>query len=469
MKARIAFGLFLSLGFFATTAAAQQPKIENLPFPITAAQEPKIQEPKIQVPKIDDLPAPITAAQESKIPEPKIQEPKIENLPLPIIEAVPEQGHSEAFKPGKCCPYPPGRVWVGADFLLWWTRGDHLPPLLTTSPPGTPEPVAGVLGRPGTSILFGDQDVDTRVRPGFRATVGGWFNKDQTTGIEANFFYLGTETTHYNASSDGIPILARPFVFADPGIFGQSASEKIAYPGLVRGDFHASTPSSLLGTDVYFRQALCCGCCCRLDMLAGYRYLRLREGLDISETEISTNPASPAFGIPAVINEGFDTRNEFNGGEVGLIGEYQHKCWIVRGYAKVALGCTERTVDIHGTTQLSNLTPETGGLLAQPSNIGNYHSSVFSVVPEVGVNLGYAITPHVRVFTGYSFLYWNRVARPGEQVDLRVNSTQFPQFGLTPRTNLGNGALVGQPLPGFNFHSSDFWAQGVSFGLEFRF
>src|SRR6516165_8217230 len=107
MKARIAFGLFLSLGFFATTAAAQEPKlpepkIENLPLPLTAAQEPKLPEPKI-----DDLPAPITAAQESKIPEPKIQEPKIENLPLPITGAVPEQGHSDAFKSGKCCPYPP--------------------------------------------------------------------------------------------------------------------------------------------------------------------------------------------------------------------------------------------------------------------------------------------------------------------------------------------------------------------------
>jgi hypothetical protein len=309
--------------------------------------------------------------------------------------------------------------------------------------------------------LFGDQDVDTRVRPGFRATVGGWFNKDQTTGIEANFFYLGTETTHYNASSDGIPILARPFVFETPGDprFGENGSLKVAYPGLVRGSFQASTSSSLLGTDVYFRQAMCCGCCCRLDLLAGYRYLRLREGLAISETEISTDPASFAFGIPFVINEGFDTRNEFNGGEVGLIGEYQHNRWIVRGVAKVALGCTQRTVDIHGTTNINNFPQENGGFLALPTNIGNYHSSVFSVVPEAGINLGYAITPHLRAFTGYTFMYWNRVARPGDQIDLRVNLSQPP---------LGSG-LVGQPLPAFNFHSSDFWAQGVNFGIEFRF
>jgi hypothetical protein len=463
MKPWIAACLFLSLGFFAAPTTAQEPKAGDLPAPTTA-----------QEPKAGDLPAP-TTAQEPKagdLPATSIfQGPKIGDLPAPAAEANPEQGHVGVFNPAHCCPYPPGRVWVGADFLLWWTKGVPLPPLLTTSPPGTPEPVAGVLGQPGTSILFGDHEVNSHVRPGIRATLGGWFNQDHTTGIEANFFYLGTETSHFNASSDGIPILARPFVFENPADprFGQNGSEKIAFPGLVKGDFHANVSSSLTGTDVYLRQALCCGCCCRLDFLAGYRYLRLREGLEISETETSTNPASPAFGIPFVINEGFNTRNEFNGGELGLIGEFQRNCWIVRGYAKVALGSTERTVDIHGTTQLNDLSPQTGGLLAQPSNIGNYHSSVFSVVPEVGFNLGYAITPRLRAFTGYTFMYWTRVARPGEQIDLHVNTSQFPQFGLAPPSNLGNGALVGQPLPAFSFHSSDFWAQGINFGLEFRF
>jgi len=154
---------------------------------------------------------------------------------------------------------------------------------------------------------------------------------------------------------------------------------------------------------------------------------------------------------------------------VGLIGEFQRNRWIVRGVAKIAFGTTYRTEDIHGTTQFNDLVPQTGGLLAQPSNIGQFHDSVFSVVPEVGINLGYAITPRLRVFTGYTFLYWTHVVRPGEQVDLRVNSSQFPQFAVPPPTNLGNGTLIGQPLPAQSFHSSDFWAQGINFGVEFRF
>src|SRR5262245_8106792 len=64
----------------------------------------------------------------------------------------------------RSCPYPPGCVWASAEYLLWWTKGDRLPPLLTTSPVGTPLANAGVLGRPGTSVLFGDERVNDDAR-----------------------------------------------------------------------------------------------------------------------------------------------------------------------------------------------------------------------------------------------------------------------------------------------------------------
>ena len=53
---------------------------------------------------------------------------------------------------------PPGRVWLRADYLMWFTTGTRLPPLVTTSPQGTPANQAGVLGAPGTTILFGGSD-----------------------------------------------------------------------------------------------------------------------------------------------------------------------------------------------------------------------------------------------------------------------------------------------------------------------
>ncbi len=362
---------------------------------------------------------------------------------------------------GGGCPYPPGRVWVDAEYLLWWTKGSPLPPLLTTSPPGTPITSAGVLGASGTTILFGDERVNTGARSGGRFTAGAWLNEGHTTGIEASFFFLGDETSHFTAVSDGSVILARPFIDFNPTspFFGQANTVLVAFPGLVRGSFDATTTSRLLGAEVYLRQALWCGCCCRLDTLLGYRYLRLREGLNISETEIATGAGNPLSGVPFVVNEGFDTNNNFHGGEFGLIGEVQRGRWFVRAVAKLGLGTTSQTVRIQGFTQVDGAAPEAGGILALPSNIGEHHSSHFSVVPELGANLGLVVTPNVRVYTGYSFLYWTQVARPGDQIDLRLNTSQPP---------LGAG-LIGPAVPAFNVRDSGFWAQGLNFGLEFRF
>jgi hypothetical protein len=60
---------------------------------------------------------------------------------------------------------------------------------------------------------------------------------------------------------------------------------------------------------------------------------------------------------------------------------------------------------------------------------------------------------------GYNFLYWSNVIRPGNQVDRVINPNLLP-----PANGLG-----GPNRPTFEFHGSDFWAQGVSFGLEFRY
>ena len=50
--------------------------------------------------------------------------------------------------------------------------------------------------------------------------------------------------------------------------------------------------------------------------------------------------------------------------------------------------------------------------------------------------------------------------RPGNQIDRNLNLTQGA---------LGNGALTGVALPAPLFNRSDFWAQGINLGFEFRF
>ena len=103
-------------------------------------------------------------------------------------------------------------------------------------------------------------------------------------------------------------------------------------------------------------------------------------------------------------------------------------------------------------------TTSRGGLLALPSNIGSYTANRFSVIPEVQANLGYQITENIRVFGGYSFLYWANVARSGGQIDLNVNPTLLPN----------NGPPSGANRPAFQLHDTNFWAHGFNIGLEMR-
>src|SRR5580704_2583491 len=85
-----------------------------------------------------------------------------------------------------------GGFWIAAEYLLWSTKGDKLPPLITTSPAGTPAASAGVLGAPGTSILFGNGTVGDGGRSGARLRGGYWFDPQHSAGIEAQFFALGS-------------------------------------------------------------------------------------------------------------------------------------------------------------------------------------------------------------------------------------------------------------------------------------
>jgi hypothetical protein len=126
---------------------------------------------------------------------------------------------------------------------------------------------------------------------------------------------------------------------------------------------------------------------------------------------------------------------------------------------KVALGPTQQMVNIQGSTLVNGTTRLEGGLLALSSNIGHYSRDVFTVVPEVGLNLGYQLTDHLRLFVGYNFLYWSSVVRPGNTVQRAINPNLLP----------GSTVMGGPDRPAFAFRGSDFWAQGVSFGLEFRY
>jgi hypothetical protein len=96
--------------------------------------------------------------------------------------------------PDQTSPAPSTRLWSTGDYLLWWVNGNRLPPLITTSPAGTPPAAAGVLGTPGAEVLFGNTDVNDRARSGGRLTAGYWLDCEQKWGIEASFFMLESQS-----------------------------------------------------------------------------------------------------------------------------------------------------------------------------------------------------------------------------------------------------------------------------------
>src|SRR5438105_10961923 len=65
-----------------------------------------------------------------------------------------------------------GRFWASGEYLFAWVQGYRLPPLATTSPAGTAQGSAGVLGLPTTGTLFGGSMVTNDLRSGFRLDTG---------------------------------------------------------------------------------------------------------------------------------------------------------------------------------------------------------------------------------------------------------------------------------------------------------
>jgi len=331
--------------------------------------------------------------------------------------------------------------------------------LVTTSPSTADREVAGVLGQ-DTSVVFGGTSLNTDMRSGGRFSIGSWLRADQLVGIEASYLFLGRESTAYGADSDGIPILARPFFNI---VSGAQSADLIAFENVSEGSIGVDASTEFDSVEVLFRRGLFADCAYRMDFLAGWRYGMLDDHLSIHEVKTSVDPQGPApVGTVLDRTDVFDTRNEFNGGALGVVLRGRRCRWSLELLMKLALGSTTSTVRINGSTTTTipgdGTETYTGGLLAQGTNIGSYSASGFAIMPELGVRLSYDFTPRLCGTFGYTFLYLSRVARPGDQIDLDLNPSQFPP-----------GELEGAPRPEFDFVFSDFWAQGMSLGLEYRF
>jgi hypothetical protein len=353
-------------------------------------------------------------------------------------------------------------LWrVRGEYLLWWSNGNHLPPLITTSPDGTPRSQAGVLGTSGVTTLLGDGTIDTGARSGGRLTLSRWFDETQLQAFEFVGFYVGddVQSGNFTRQSTGSPILARPFFNIGTG---QEDAGLIAFPNVFAGSVTATSYSEVYSAAALLRNNIGMGPLGRVDVLGGYRYFRLRETLAIREHVVSTDPGGLVpLGTTSDLVDRFATGNDFHGAEVGLSSLFSCSRCSVELLAKVAIGGAFRKVAISGstTTTLPNnpSTTTPGGLLALPSNIGSYPEAAFGVLPEFGLNTTWAMSPNTTLVFGYTLIAFNDVLRTGDQIDRVVNTSQ-----------IGGRQLVGPARPQFTFDHSNFVLQGLNFGADYR-
>ena len=354
-------------------------------------------------------------------------------------------------------PVDPFQAWFSAEYLWWRIKDDTVPPLVTTGPATFP---VGFLGAPGTRILYAG-DIDRGNLNGVRLRAGMWLDQCRTVGLEASGFCLEETSDVTTFTSAQFPVLVRPFTDVNPG--GPN-SEFLAFPGLATGAVTvASDLNKFCGTALTARCPICVTCNAGLSALAGLQYLYLEETLTITETAIA-EPGNP-FAAPGdrfVLTDRFRTENQFFGGLVGLSGYYNTGCLTFGAYGTFAAGCNRQVVDISGTfvalPAAGGVAVQPGALLAVPGrNIGRFENNEFSTVSELGVTVGYQLTPNVQVFGGYTFLYWTNVVRPGSEIDPVLDVTRVPNFGGPPPT---------APRPIVPFNQVDFWAQGVSAGVR---
>jgi hypothetical protein len=347
-----------------------------------------------------------------------------------------------------------GRFSIGAEALLWWFKGNPTPPLVSE----------GVLGQPSSKVVLGGTDLDTDPHPGFRLTAA--YAVTPEWGVEGAFLYVPPRSSRAGVSSSGqigSRDLSIPFIDA---LTGLESDTPLSSAGLHAGSATEEYRDSLLGAELNATMRVSGGGPLRLDVLGGVRYLRLRETYTFS-TDSPNIPPQPLDVFQT--RDEFDATNNFFGVQAGVRGGARWGAFFVDGLIKLALGAMVESLDVDGrlvTNGFNNFGPPQtfpGGYFALPTNMGSRTRTVFAVVPEAGLTLGYQLTPQLSLVAGYTFLYMSNVVRAPGQVDRRINPTQAPAI----TGNLPN--LSGPAEPSRRFNGSDFWAQGLNVGLAFRF
>lgn len=358
---------------------------------------------------------------------------------------------------------PLGTTWASLEYLLWWPKGQPLPPVVTAARGETvPE-----LTSPTTAVLVGGVRAEVPDISGGRFTFGQTLNETETLGAEITYFFLGSRTTTVAISETEAPntrlrFVGRPVI--NP-VTGAEGVIPVALPGAIAGSISVATTTRATGWEVTGVGKVYSCPTMRVNALTGYRYFSLNEGLRIDQYAFRPAGADGSSQVLSTVVDEFSTANRFQGGQFGLHADLSRGPFFAGFTGKFAVGGVVQIVRVSGQTgSVSSVaaTYDPSGVLAQLSNSGRTARSLFAVLPEAELKVGCRFMDNYRVYLGYNFLYLSDAVRPGDQIDRVVDPATVP---LTPRVL---PAIVGDN-PGSPFLRSDFWVHGLIVGFECRY
>lgn len=345
--------------------------------------------------------------------------------------------------------------WIRGEYLNWDMSGADIPALVSTSTAGVLREDAGLLGNASTTVLLGDRPLTDGEQSGGRGTLGFWIDDCHQLGLEYTFTGLGKLSESFAATTDQFPILARPFFNVDSGV---EDARLLGFPGELSGQIQVDYSTEYQAHDLILLHPLTENQRTHIFLVGGYRSADLDDELSIRDSSLSLSGVTS--GTMIATSERFQSTNEFQGFEIGLLTKTQLSCrWRLDVDAKVAFGETDHVTRTFAQSVTTNSAGQSAsannGLLIQQSNLGTFAFDSESVMHDFSVTLRRHLRWGVSCSLGYSIHRWTNVARAGGQVDRFINPTQIPP-----------GTLSGDARPSRRDATDDFIAQGITAGFE---
>ena len=346
------------------------------------------------------------------------------------------------------CAVPP-RAYGSLEAMYIWRKGGNYPPILTTSDAAD----RGILGNPSTQILWGDGNEHGSPRLGGRLTLGLWLDDYQNWSVGGRFFGAANQVVSYQTTSTDNPVLAYPVFNTNSGM--QDAI-LVALPGNGTGAadntfVNISNKNEFYMGDAFLTKHLWTNNGNRWDFIGGYTYVKMEDSF-YNDATYTNQDAGGSISVGDVVtySDRFDATNEFHGGHIGLMAEFQDGPFSWRAMGKLALGGSHQEATVAGTRSVAGVTTAAAGIFARPDNSGSFSRDKFVYIPEVNIDMIYAYNCNLDFKIGTTFVYFSDMVTGGALIN-----NNFDPNGLTG--------------PAFAFEEQEYWVLGMNFGVEYHY